>query len=147
MGRRDHLVRLALAANQSAIQEPVTPDDSDDEEAEDIVAIQSKIDKMQQFDTAQAAVLQCIGFMSEVARRHQVASTEKDMFGVYTACQVVNCILPLPFASVRNQTQVRSPWELWLIRLFEWARGRILTCFGIVGSGLGGHYLLSVIRR
>lgn len=106
MGRRDHLVRIALQANQSQILEAVTPTGSDDG-IDDDLAVVSKNEKIQQFDVAQGAVLQAIGFMSDEARKKDIDTRDKERFNISSACQVVEYILPFPFVCQRNQIQVR----------------------------------------
>jgi hypothetical protein len=107
MGRRDHLVRIALAANQSQIQESATPSDSEDYGvSEEELAVSSKNEKIQKFDLAQGAVLSAIGFSSTQARVAEVESGEKDLLNVSSACQFVNYFLPLPLTSQRNQILV-----------------------------------------
>jgi hypothetical protein len=110
MGRRDHLLRIALQANQSQVQEPVTPTGSDDGMDEDL-AVASKNEKIAQFEVAQGAVLRAIGFMSDEARKKEIDAGDKELWDISSACQLVNYILPFPFACQRNQIQVRSSVE------------------------------------
>ena len=108
MGRRDHLVRIALSANQSQIQDTLTaPDYFDDFGVSDEeLAVNSKNDKIQRFDLAQGAVLSAIGFMSDEARRRESESGDKDFLTMASACQFVNYFLPLPLSCQRNQILV-----------------------------------------
>jgi len=121
MGRRDHLVRIALSANQSQIQETLTsPDYFDDFGVTDEeLVVNSKIDKIQRFDLAQGAVLSAIGFMSDEARKKESESGEKDLLTMASACQFVNYFLPLPLSCQRNQIltfRIYNPSYLSLLR-------------------------------
>jgi hypothetical protein len=107
MGRRDHLVRIALTANQSQIQESAPPSDSEEYGvSEEELAVNSKNEKIQKFDLAQGAVLSAIGFMSDEARKKEAESGEKDLLNISSACQFVNYFLPLPLTCQRNQILV-----------------------------------------
>lgn len=107
MGRRDHLIRIALSANQSQIQETVTPTELEDEGlSEEELAVNSKNEKIQRFDLAQGAVLSAIGFMSDEARKKEAESGAKDLLTMASAYQFVNYFLPLPLTCQRNQILV-----------------------------------------
>lgn len=109
MGRRDHLMRMALSANQCQIQEPVTPAESDDGE-EDELAVTSKHENMQRIDLAQEAILSAIGFMSDAERLKKGSeNNSKDVLSVATLCGLVNYHLPLPLSCLRNQVLVCLP--------------------------------------
>ena len=113
MGQRDHLMRIALSANQSQIQEPVTPAESDDGE-EDELAVASKHENMQRLDLAQEAILSAIGFMSDAERLKKGSeSITKDVLSVATLCGLVNYHLPLPLSCLRNQVLVCLPSTAW----------------------------------
>ena len=148
MGRRDHLLRIALQANQPQVQEPVTPTGSDDGmEDLELEAGSLKKDKIQQFDVAQGAVLQAIGFMSDEARKKDVDASDTEPLNVASAYQVVSYILPFPFVSQRNQIQVRRVLDDIDCRHF--GMGMHLTClfFEIVVELLDGHCSGLVIRQ
>jgi hypothetical protein len=102
MGRRDHLVRIALSANQSQIQETIDDLEVGDED----LAANLKSFKIQRFDMAQGDVLSAIGFMSDEARKKESESGEKDLLTMASACQLVNYFLPLPLYCQRNQILV-----------------------------------------
>jgi hypothetical protein len=104
MGRRNHLLRIALAANQHQIEEPRTPTYSEADEDEQTLAL--KNDKIHRFDLAQGAILSAIGFKSDEARKKDLETQEQEILSVSSACQIVNYILPLPFACLRNQILV-----------------------------------------
>lgn len=106
MGRRNHLVRIALSANQSQIQEPVTPSESDDGMDEDEIAAASKLEKIQRIDIAQEAILSAIGFMSDAERLKKGHDRNKDILSMSTFCGLINYHLPLPLSSQRNQILV-----------------------------------------
>ena len=113
MGRRDHLMRIALSANQSQIQEPVTPAESDDGE-EDELAAASKNENIQRLELAQEAILSAIGFMSDAERiKKRSESSNKDILSVATLCGLVNYHLPLPLSCQRNQILVCLPTNAW----------------------------------
>ena len=108
MGRRDHLLRVALSANQAQIQETVTPTESDDDEDDpDELAATAKMDKIQQLDAAQEAVLSAIGFMSDAERLKKTnESSHKEVFSIATICGLVDYHLPLPLSCHRNSVLV-----------------------------------------
>jgi len=107
MGRRDHLLRVALSANQTQIQESVTPNDSDDEGDLEELAAAAKLDKLQRLDAAQEAVLSAIGFMSDAERQKKNnESSHKDVFSIATICGLVDYHLPLPLSCQRNSILV-----------------------------------------
>src|SRR5271167_1270137 len=106
MGRRNHLMRIALSADQPQIQEPVTPSESDDGMDEDEIATASKNEKIQRIDIAQEAILSAIGFMSDAERLEKGPDRDKDIFSMSTLCGLINYHLPLPLSSQRNQILV-----------------------------------------
>ena len=100
-------MRIALSANQSQIQEPVTPTESDDGESDDDErAAVSKKEKIHRLDVAQEAILSAIGFMSDAERLKKGPDGDKDVFSMATLCGLVNYHLPLPLSSQRNQALV-----------------------------------------
>lgn len=105
MGRRDHLLRIALSANQSQIEEPATPGESESEDEEEI-ALVSKNEKIQRFDLAQAAILNAIGFSNDESRKKDLETQENELLTISSACQIVNYLLPLPLSCLRNQVLV-----------------------------------------
>jgi len=107
MGRRDHLLRVALSANQAQIEEPVTPGESESEsEDEEEIALVSKNEKIQRFDLAQAAILNAIGFSNDESRKKDLETQENELLTISSACQIVNYLLPLPLSCLRNQVLV-----------------------------------------
>jgi hypothetical protein len=101
-------MRIALAANQSQIQEPVTPAESDDDEDDDGGSL-SKNDKIQMLDMAQEAVLKAIGFMTDAERSKKNSErNNKDILSIATICGLVNYHLPLPLSCQRNSSLVVS---------------------------------------
>ena len=113
MGRRDHLMRIALSANQSQIQESVTPAESDDGEEEEL-AVTSKNENIQKLDIAQEAILSAIGFMSDAERlKKSTESNNKDVLSIATLCGLVNYQLPFPLSCQRNQILVCLPTTVW----------------------------------
>jgi hypothetical protein len=106
MGRRNHLMRIALSASQPQIQEPVTPSESDDGMDEDEIAAASKHEKIQRIDIAQEAILSAIGFMSEEERLKRGPDRNKDTFSMSTLCGLINYHSQLPLSSQRNQILV-----------------------------------------
>jgi len=112
MGRRDHLLRIALSANQSQIQEPVTPTESDDGEEDDL-ATTAKNENIHRLDIAQEAILSAIGFMSDAERLTKGAeSNNRNVFSVATFCGLINYHLHLPLSCPRNQILV---YILWIV--------------------------------
>lgn len=105
MGRRDHLLRIALSASQSQIQESVTPTSSDDGYDEEADAVALRNEKIQRFEAAQGAVLSAIGLLSE-EKKKEAETTFQDLPLVAAACQFVNYALPLPLSCQRNQILV-----------------------------------------
>jgi hypothetical protein len=106
MGRRDQLLRIALSANQSQIQEPVTPTESDDGEDDELAAL-SKAENTQRLEMAQEAILGAIGFSSDAERPKKGADGIKEnFFSMATLCGIINYHLPLPLSSQRNQILV-----------------------------------------
>ena len=105
MGRRDHLIRIALAAHQFQIEEPITPTESEDVTEEQLAAAAKK-DKIERLDVAQEAVLSAIGFMSGAERKQVIEQKEKDIFSISTACGLINYHLPLPVSCQRYQVMV-----------------------------------------
>ena len=113
MGRRDHLMRIALSAHQPQIQEPVTPAESDDGE-EDELAAASKNENTQRLEIAQDAILTAIGFMSDAEGLKKGAeSNNKDILSIAAFCGLVNYHLPLPLSCLRNQILVGFPSTAW----------------------------------
>ena len=108
MGRRDHLMRIALCASQRQIQEPVTPSEADDDQDDVELPEVRKFRKVQRLDMAQEAVLGAIGFMSDVETLKKSAEGNKDAFSVATLCGLVNYHLPLVLSSQRNQILVHT---------------------------------------
>ena len=135
MGRRNHLLRIALAANQAQIEEPRTPTESEAEEDERV--LYAKNDKIQRFDMAQGAILNAIGFKSDEARKKDLESQEKELLLLSSVCQSVNYILPLPLASQRNQILVLdlysavANWRHFVPSIIS----RTFLCFEGVGAG------------
>ena len=107
MGRRDHLIRIALLASQSQIQEPVTPTSSDDGYDEEAEAVALKNEKIQRFEAAQGAVLSAIGLLTE-ERKKETETGFQDLPLVAAACQFVNYALSLPLLCQRNQILVHK---------------------------------------
>jgi hypothetical protein len=106
MGRRDHLMRMALSANQAQIQEPVTPAESDDGEEDDLAAT-VKNENIQRLELAQEAIFNAIGFVSDAERiKKSSESNNNDVLSVATLCGLVNYHLPLPLSCQRNQILV-----------------------------------------
>lgn len=106
MGRRNHLMRIALSEDQPQIQEPVTPNESDDDMDEDEIAAASKSERIQRIEIAQEAILSAIGFMSDAERLKKGHDRKKDIFSMSTLCGLINYHLPLPLSSQRNQILV-----------------------------------------
>ena len=100
MGRRNHLLRIALAANQNQIAEAWEPTESESE------TLDSKNDRIHRFDLAQGAILNAIGFKSDEARKKELESQENEILTISSALQICNYIFPIPFACQRNQIMV-----------------------------------------
>lgn len=116
MGRRDQLMRIALSANQSQIVEPVTPNESDDED-EDEIAAALKNEKIHRLDLAQEAVLSAVGFLSDAERQKKgIEADNKDALSMATVCGIINYHLPLPLSCQRNQILVCKNLEIVVTR-------------------------------
>lgn len=142
MGRRDHLMRVALSANQAQIQEPVTPNDSDNEEDPEELAAAAKMDKIQRLDAAQEAVLSAIGFMSDAERLKKTnESSHKEVFSIATICGLVDYHLPLPLSCQRNSILVLQILGIRAdSRRFEFTINHIFRFYEGVGGELVGRY-------
>ena len=142
MGRRDHLLRVALSANQAQIQEYVTPHDSDDEDDPEQLAAAAKMEKIQRLDAAQEAVLSAIGFMSDAERLKKTnENSQKDVFSLATVCGLVNYHLPLPLSCQRNSILVcQYQKEGTNFRLFGVMISRIYHFSDRLGGELDGRY-------
>jgi len=118
MGRRDHLLRIALSANQSQLV-----DAADDAEGEDIIqadptsdmftvkldpSTHKKIRYQGKLDAAQEAILSAIGFMTEPDVKKTEEEREKDGASISTFVGLITYHLPLPMYSQRNQALVPS---------------------------------------
>jgi hypothetical protein len=120
MGRRDHLMRIALSANQSQIQEPVTPPESEDGIDYEELETAHKQERLRRLDMAQEAVLSAIGFMSDNDRLKKGNVTrDKDVLSISTVCGLVNFHLPLPLSCQRNQILVPFIMKTMLISDFS----------------------------
>src|SRR5438046_1555744 len=108
MGRRDHLLRIALSASQRQIQESVTPSESDDDQDDADLPEIRKFRKVQRLDRAQEAVLGAIGIMSDGERLRKSTESNKGAFSIATLCGLVNYHLSLLLSSQRNQILVHT---------------------------------------
>lgn len=128
MGRRDQLIRIALAAHQPQILEPVTPADSEDGLEEQLAAVTAKSEKIQRIDGAQEAVLSAIGFMSGAERKKAREQEERNIFSVSAVCGFINYHLPLPLACQRYQAMVFPALD-FLIQTFRHVDQSYLSLF------------------
>jgi len=102
MGRRNHLIRVALSATQNQIEEPVTPTESDDED--DNASL--KLQNLQRIEHAREAVLNAIGLMANDTQQKETESGDNSLISVSTVCGIISYHLALPFLSLRNQVLV-----------------------------------------
>jgi len=128
MGRRDHLLRIALCAKQAQLV-----DAPDDDEEEDIQAdptsdmtvkldpsTQKKIKYQGKLDAAQEAILSAIGFMTEPDVKKTEEEREKDGASISTFVGLITYHLPLPMYSQRNQALVPSQSPFFCFRFPFW---------------------------
>ena len=145
MGRRDHLLRIALAANQSQIEEPRTPTEEDT--IENATAVAGKADKINRFDTAQGAILNAIGFRRDGSPKIDTDIDPEDLLSITSACQLVNYMLPLPLASQRNQILVAPENHRVNGRRFDRIILHISLCYEEAGELQVGLYYGSASLR
>lgn len=115
MGRRDHLLRIALSANQSQLVDPPSDDDEEDllqtdPTSETSVKLDSataaKLKHQTKLDAAQEAILSAIGFMTDSGVKKTEEEREKEAAGISTFVGLITYHLPLPMYSQRNQALV-----------------------------------------
>ena len=104
MGRRDHLLRIALAATKSQVQETVTPEElSGDEGDEETSAVTAKSEKIHELEAAQEAVFSAVGFITEADQLRKSQDRKKSgVFNLATVCGFVHYHLALPLSCHRN---------------------------------------------
>jgi hypothetical protein len=143
MGRGNHLLRIALSANQFQLIDPPsdTEDDDDDPSLEPLPpgptvkgkrkpdpATVAKHNHQTRLDAAQEAILSAIGFMTESGVKKE-ESVDKGGGWVSTFVGLVTYHLPLPMYSQRNQALVPEHPSLGFV--FVWS---VLTLWvGIPG--------------
>jgi hypothetical protein len=118
MGRRNHLLRIALSANQSQLIDP--PSDAEDNDSPTLEGLSkddslidknhdpatvAKINHQTKLDAAQEAILSAIGFMTESGVKKEEGG-EMGGGGISTFVGLVTYHLPLPMYSQRNQALV-----------------------------------------
>jgi hypothetical protein len=82
----------------------MTPTGSDDGMEEDL-AVASKNEKIAQCLSG-GCLGRAIGFMGDEGPKKEIDAGDNESLDISSACQIVNYILPFPFACQRNQIQV-----------------------------------------
>ena len=106
MGRRNHLIRVALAATQNQIEEPASPTGFEDEIEEEDDAAVVKFQRLQRIEQAQTSVLSATGLMMDDTDKKETESRDNSLISLSTVCGMINYHLSLPCLSLRYQILV-----------------------------------------
>jgi hypothetical protein len=122
MGRRDHLLRIALSAKQSQLTDPPSSSDHNDDDGDGDIQPSAngeqttklgpstaKLSNQAKLDAAQEAILSAIGFMTDSGLKRTDEKRDREGVSISTFVGLITYHLPLPMYSQRNQALVTTP--------------------------------------